>query len=147
MNCSVCVYSLFLGELLNASLKVVYLFQEGSITQVACCPHDEDFVAVATRSEFVHKIKQNCSIRHLVLFPSYLPLSVVVCARPVRVWWWCGSCSWSGAGVQNESASPGSTEVTTSRRSAGTPAHSEFLLGTLQEKCLICGRGPLNWER
>ena len=24
-------------------------FQEGSITQVACCPHDEDFIAVATR--------------------------------------------------------------------------------------------------
>lgn len=29
----------------------VFYFQEGSITQVACCPHDEDFIAVATRLE------------------------------------------------------------------------------------------------
>lgn len=33
------------------------LFQEGSITQVACCPHDEDFIAIATRLEPLHEVK------------------------------------------------------------------------------------------
>ena len=35
------------------------LFQEGSITQVVCCPHDEDFIAVATRSESLHEVKKS----------------------------------------------------------------------------------------
>lgn len=36
----------------------MHFFQEGSITQVACCPHDEDFIAVATRLEIKEKIKE-----------------------------------------------------------------------------------------
>lgn len=32
-------------------LFCLFVLQEGSITQVACCPHDEDFIAVATRLE------------------------------------------------------------------------------------------------
>lgn len=52
------------------------LFQEGSITQVACCPHDEDFIAVATRSEFVHEVNKS-----FVLFfeKSHPPLIILLC--------------------------------------------------------------------
>lgn len=68
-------------------------------------------------------------------------------AHPVRVWWWCGSCSLSGEVVQRESVCRGSTEVRTSRRSAGTAVRSESLWETLEEKWRLCGQDPLNLAR
>lgn len=47
------------------SKYVVHFFQEGSITQVACCPHDEDFIAVATRLAPVPEAK----ICLILIFP------------------------------------------------------------------------------
>ncbi|TNN87025.1 Hermansky-Pudlak syndrome 5 protein [Liparis tanakae] len=32
--------------------RLILTHKEGSITEVACCPHDEDFIAVATREKF-----------------------------------------------------------------------------------------------
>lgn len=140
------------------------LFQEGSITQVACCPHDEDFIAVATRLGPLPEAKiclilifplSKFTSSYLVLLTSCVSLCwdalpvlfTVFFSAPVRVWWWCGSCSWNGGVVQRESVCPGSTVVTPSLLSAGTPALSEFLSGIQEARWPVSVQDPPSWAR
>lgn len=57
-------------SLILNNLCFVFLFflQEGSITHVACCPHDEDFIAVATRLEI--------NLNYINFKLLFLPLSI-----------------------------------------------------------------------
>lgn len=71
---------------------------------------------------------------------------VHLCAS-VRVWWWCGSCSWSGGADPRESACPGSTGARPSLPSAGTPAHLGFLSATRRAESHSSERDPRNWAR
>lgn len=58
--------------LFNSSNMSCVCFQEGSITQVACCPHDEDFLAVATRLDMQQRrVLYSCIRMCLILFTMF----------------------------------------------------------------------------
>lgn len=89
-ECFVCVTLVRSWFLLNSHCPTTALFQEGAITQVSCCPHDEDFIAVATRLEFTPRHLMPAYSSSLILISVLLVLFTMATV---------GVCLWSSQGL------------------------------------------------